>query len=95
MVLCCPKFTQHRPSPNGLMRRNRLITALSRAVIVVEAGPSSGALYAARGGHDQGRPVFAINNSAGNAELLKEFAHLLPMMLTSLIDKYLSSSNDD
>jgi DNA processing protein len=73
------------PSPNALMRRNRLITALSRAVIVVEAGATSGALYAARCGHSQGRPVFALNNSAGNASLLEGFAHPLPDSVDNMI----------
>jgi len=73
------------PSPNALMRRNRLITALSRAVIVVEAGATSGALYAARCGRDQGRPVFAINNSAGNVELLEQFARPLPANVDEMI----------
>jgi DNA processing protein len=71
----------HPDSPThkeALMRRNRLITALSKGVIVVEAGATSGALHAARFAHAQGRPVFALNNSAGNAALLKDYALLLP-----------------
>jgi DNA processing protein len=75
------------PSPNALMRRNRLITALSRAVIVVEAGINSGALYAARCAHNQGRQVFALNNSAGNANLLQEFAHPLPDDIDTMIEQ--------
>ena len=66
------------PSPNALVRRNRVITGLSRATIVVEAGTASGALYAAHRAHDQGRAVFAVDNSAGNADLLAKFAYLLP-----------------
>lgn len=66
------------PSPNALVRRNRIITGLSRATIVVEAGAGSGALYAAQCAHEQGRAVFAVNNSAGNADLLAKFAYLLP-----------------
>ncbi len=62
----------------ALMRRNRLITALSRGVIIIEDGATSGALHAAQFAHAQGRPVFALNNSAGNAALLKEYALLLP-----------------
>ncbi|MEP7289297.1 MAG: DNA-processing protein DprA [Chloroflexota bacterium] len=71
--------------PNALMRRNRLITGLSRAVLVIEAGLDSGALYAGRGAYTQGRPVFVLNNSAGNASLLDEFAHLLPDNLDTLL----------
>jgi DNA processing protein len=71
----------HPDSPTvreALMRRNRLITALSKGVIIIEAGVTSGALHAARFAHAQGRPVFALHNSAGNAVLLKEYALLLP-----------------
>ena len=73
------------PSPNGLVRRNRLITALSRAVVVVEAGEASGALYAARCARVQRRPVFALDNSPGNARLLAEFASVLPASVDGLI----------
>jgi DNA processing protein len=51
------------PSPNGLMRRNRLIAALSDAVIVVEAGEGSGALHAASAAQALNIPVYAIPNS--------------------------------
>jgi DNA processing protein len=69
----------------ALMRRNRLIAGLSRAVIVVEAPDDSGALHAARYGHEQGRPVFALDNSAGNAALLRDFASPLPDDIETLL----------
>jgi DNA processing protein len=65
-------------APELLVLRNRLIAALSRAVIVVEAGAESGALYAARRAHLLGRTVFALPNSAGNVEALETFARPLP-----------------
>ena len=40
--------------------RNRLIAAISRAVIVVEAGVTGGALITARLAAELGRPVFAV-----------------------------------
>lgn len=60
-----------KPAPMALTIRNRIITGLSRAVIIIEAGATSGALHAARRAQAQRRPVFAVaNGSAGNAALL-------------------------
>jgi predicted Rossmann fold nucleotide-binding protein DprA/Smf involved in DNA uptake len=55
-------------------------------VVIVEAGATSGALHAARSAHLQGRPVFAVNNSDGNAQLLREFALELPPTAEELIE---------
>ncbi len=73
------------PTANTLMRRNRLIAGLSRALIVIEAPADSGALHAARYAHGQGTPVFAVDNSEGNAALLRDFARVLPEDVKVLI----------
>jgi len=73
------------PSPAQLAFRNRLIAAFSRAVIVVEAGLTSGAIYAAESAHDHGSPVFALPNSAGNAAMLAQYARPLPPDAETLI----------
>lgn len=66
------------PSAPTLVARNRLISGLSRAVIVVEAGADSGCLHAVRFARAQGRPVFAVISTArGNAHVLAEGAHPL------------------
>jgi DNA processing protein len=83
-ALICEVQPDTAPSTSALMRRNRLIAALSIAAIVVEAGDSSGALHAARFAHALGRPVFAIDNSAGNRALLRDFAHPLPESFESV-----------
>ncbi len=67
------------PSPPGLVARNRLISGLSRATIVIEAGENSGSLYTARFAYRQGRPLYAVeNSSAGNAALLASGAIPIP-----------------
>jgi DNA processing protein len=59
--------------PRGLqlMARDRLISGLSRAVIVVEASHNSGSLDTAERARKQGRLVYAVPGSEGTEGLLK------------------------
>jgi DNA processing protein len=57
-------ITEHppgeRPHLGSFSRRNRLISGLSRAVVVVEAAVGSGAIVTANLGLEQGREVLAV-----------------------------------
>ncbi len=70
------------PLPHNFLRRNRIISGLSEAVIIVEAGKRSGALNTASWAAEQGRDVFAIPgpidsaSSMGTNELIKKGAHI-------------------
>jgi len=67
------------PKPGHFLRRNRIVAALARAVVVVEAGVPSGALGTAAASRELGRPVLAVpgpieRRSEGCHRLLREGA---------------------
>jgi DNA processing protein len=55
------------PKPHHFPRRNRLVAALSEAVLVVQAGVRSGALSTAGIARKLGRPVLAVPGTPGAA----------------------------
>jgi DNA processing protein len=68
-----------------LVARNRIITGLSRALIVVETDADGGAMHAARFAQRQGCPVLTFDlKASGNRELLENGAQMLHTHLDNL-----------
>lgn len=72
-----------KPSKMNFPKRNRIISGLSDAVVVVEAEKRSGALITSDFAIEQGKEVFAVpgnitsNNSVGTNNLIAEGANIL------------------
>ncbi|MBQ2863109.1 MAG: DNA-processing protein DprA, partial [Clostridia bacterium] len=54
-----------KPEPDFFVRRNRIISGLCRATLVIEADKVSGAIHTARDAVSQGRSLFAVPGKVG------------------------------
>lgn len=69
----------------GLVARNRIITGLSEALIVVQTEIDGGAMHAVRFAKLQHKPIYAVENgSSGNCQLIAEGATALSPGLREL-----------
>lgn len=81
-----------KPAPYNFPKRNRVISGLSRGIVVVEASARSGSLITARLGLEHGREVYAVpsspfaQNNATNS--------LIGEGKAALIDSYLKIIED-
>ena len=72
-----------KPYAQAFPKRNRIVSGLSRGVVVIEATMRSGSLITARMAGEQGRDLFAVpghpldGRAAGPNHLIKEGAHLV------------------
>lgn len=91
-----PAMPYHFPT------RNRLISALSPATLLIEGGERSGSLITANLAKKQGRKVYALPGSVGSGNaaapnmLLRDGAHILTSasdVLTDFADAYVAKVN--
>lgn len=73
-ALVTPFPDEARPRAGCFVRRNRVIAGMVDAVMVIEAGPSSGALYTARAAREYGRVLAALPGSPGCEALIAQGA---------------------
>lgn len=55
-----------KPDTNHFPARNRIVSGMSKAIIVIEAAETGGALITAKSGFEQNREIYALPGNVGN-----------------------------
>ena len=83
-----------KPEKQNFPRRNRIISGISNAIIVIEASKKSGSLITANYAINQGREVWVVpgsifcKNAEGTNELIKDGANILTNVNDIIKDEY-------
>jgi len=78
-ALLCEVSPEVTVSTPWLVARNRLISGLADAVLVVESAEDGGAMHTARAAYKQGRRLLAIDNDASGNRSLIDGGHAAPL----------------
>jgi DNA processing protein len=88
-----------RPTRHGFLVRNRVIAALTRGTVVVEAGRRSGALSTARHARDLCRPLMAVPGpvtsgaSAGCHEIIRDWGAVCVTSALEVLEQVASAGD--
>ena len=89
-----------RPTRQGFLIRNRVIAALTRGTVVVEAGLRSGALSTARHARDLCRPLMAVpgpvtsDTSQGCHEIIRDWGAVCVTSAAEVLDQVGAAGDD-
>lgn len=85
-AIACEVHPESTVGSGGLVARNRIITGLASAVIVVETSMDGGAMYAAKRAIEQQRPLYVLDLPAsGNRQLIADGATPIQLDLSNFL----------
>jgi DNA processing protein len=75
-ALLCEVRPDAQENASALVARNRIISGLCEAIVIVQTDIDGGALHAARFAQSQGRKVYAIDDPLGSPDARRGVEHL-------------------
>jgi DNA processing protein len=73
-----------KTAPGNFVERNRIISGISRCIIVIESGPEGGSVHQARIAKAQGRKIFVVKPKKVNKRALEGFKLFMSMGATPI-----------